>query len=511
MISKRASFLAVLVLSVSAVAADKPAKVAKDKPAKAAADKPANSDALPLSTKSVEARHLMEKAWVLEADQVEQVKGLAVMRKIVHVDPHFALAHQILAQTSTEPAEQVKEQQAAVANKHYASPAEQTVIDWFQDAADHKLIPAITSMNSVLNQYPHDKWLVFLANSWLTAQTQYERAAAVYERSGIIDSPGLINNAAYTYAHMRQFDKAFVLMDKYVALLPKDANPQDSYGELLRLAGRFDQSLDHYRAALAIDPKFYWSQFGLADTYSLMGDEARARMEYEVGFRKFQPQPSDWVMFKTREAMTYVREGDFKGADAAFQEIADYTHNQQMGQAEADTYRQMALYQTDSKRALYFLGQAEIAIHEGTNAMRANIQQETAQILRARLEIALKMGDKAAATAALADLATLSGDSDDKMIESAYQGAAGAVAYASYNYGEAISHLEEDTDSPTSLRLLAAAYRKTEDGTSEKRVDGVLANVNDMTLEQAMIVPAFRKCLKKPNCDAGFRNASVKQ
>ena len=45
------------------------------------------------------------------------------------------------------------------------------------------------------------------------------------------DSPGLINNAAYTYANMRyKFSKAFALMDKYVALMPKDANPQDSYG-----------------------------------------------------------------------------------------------------------------------------------------------------------------------------------------------------------------------------------------------------------------------------------------
>ena len=495
---------------VFAGTAKPPAKAAKPA-ANAAVSAPAHADALPLTTKSAEARHLMEKAWVLDADQVEQVKALAVMRKIVHVDPHFALAHELLAQTSTDPAEQVKEQQAAVANRRYASPAEQAVIDWFQNAADHKLIPAITSMNSALNQYPHDKWLVFLANSWLTAQTQYERAAAVYERSGITDSPGLINNAAYTYAHMRQFDKAFVLMDKYVAMLPHDANPQDSYGELLRLAGRFDQSLDHYRAALALDSKFYWSQFGVADTYSMMGDEARARQEYETGFRKFQPLPADWVMFKTREAMTYIREGDYKGADAAFQEIADYTHKQQMGQAEADTYRQMALYQTDSKRALYFLSQAEDAIHEGTNAMRTNVQQELAQILRARVEVALKMGDKAGASAALADLATLSGDSDDKLIESAYQGAAGALAYASYNYGEAITHLEEDADSPTSLRLLAAAYRKTEDASGAKRVDGLLANVNDLTLEQAMIVPAFRKCLQKPNCDASFRNASVKQ
>ena len=29
-------------------------------------------------------------------------------------------------------------------------------------------------------------------------------------------------------------------MDRYVALLPKEPNPQDSYGELKRMAGDFE-------------------------------------------------------------------------------------------------------------------------------------------------------------------------------------------------------------------------------------------------------------------------------
>ncbi len=96
-----------------------------------------------------------------------------------------------------------------------------------------------------------------------------------------------MNNIGYNYAYTRQFDKAFTMMDKYVAALPNDSNPQDSYGEILRLAGRFNQSIEHYRASLVINPQFYSSQFGIADTYSLMGDQVRARQEYEIGFQKF--------------------------------------------------------------------------------------------------------------------------------------------------------------------------------------------------------------------------------
>ncbi len=107
---------------------------------------------------------------------------------------------------------------------------------------------------------------------------------------------------------MRQFDKAFAMMDKYVALMPNDSNPQDSYAEILRLAGRFNQSIEHYRASLVINPEFYSSQFGIADTYSLMGDQVQARKEYEIGFKKFTLPELQQILWNTREATTYVRE-----------------------------------------------------------------------------------------------------------------------------------------------------------------------------------------------------------
>lgn len=475
----------------------------------AVAETGVQSEPLPLSTNSARARRLMEKVWVLNSDQVEQAKACVVLRKIVRIDPNFALAHELLAQFSLDPAEQVSEQRKAVATRDHATPPEQSVIDWFQGAADHKLIPAITNMNQVLKDYPHDKWVVMLANFWLTTETQYERAAEVFERSGIKDSPGLNNNAAYTYANMRQFDKAFVLMDKYIAALPKDANPQDSYAEILRMAGHFNQSIDHYHAALAINPQFYSSQFGIADTYMLMGDEPHARQEYEIGFRKFSIPALHQVQWKTREAITYIREGDLKGADKAFQAIADYAHANKMGQVEADTYRQMATYQPDLKQALTFLDKADAALQEHQNTMAIAVQQELAQILRARVELAVRAGDKDAVESTLQKLTAISEESDDKLIETAYHGAAGAVLFSEHKYKEAISHLDEDTNNPLSLRLLAVAYRRSGDTQSAKHAAEVLASVNDPTLEQALVVPTFRQCLQNPNCDAGFKNASL--
>ena len=465
----------------------------------------------PMTTHSPESRELLAKAWKLDQDEGEQIKAIAVMRKIVKIDPDFAVGHEILSQSSRDPGEQVREQKAAWATREASSPAEQLVIEWFQNAADHKLIPAITDMNQVLNEYPHDKWVVFLANGWLMQQMQYERAAAVYENSRITDSPGLINNAAYTYANLHEFDKAFALMDKYVEMMPNVSNPQDSYGELLRLAGRYRDSVKHYQASLAINPRFYTSEYGIADTYAMMGDEARARTKYEIAFKKFPLPTLDRVQWKTREALTYVREGDLKDADTAFQAIAEYASAHKMGQAEADTYRQMAMYQGDPRRSLELLDKAEHAIHQGQNTMRMTVDQELAQVLRTRVEVALKAGDKPLAHTTLRQLAKLTADSDDTVIETAYEGASGALLFAAHKYKQSIPHLEQDTDNPLSLRLLASAYRRAGDFEGQKHIDEKLASVNDPTLEQALVVPAFRKCLENPNCDSSFKTASVKR
>jgi len=473
---------------------------------------PDTKDSMPLTTNSEEARRLVDVAWELDLDQVEQEQAAEMLRKAVQLDPDFAVAHELLAETSLDPAEQVREQKRASETKHFASAPEQLLIQWWQDASDHKLISAITEMNDVLGRYPRDRWVVFLSTLWLINQTQYERAVAVYEKSGINDSPGLMNNTAYAFAYMHQFDSAYVLMDKYAAALPKDANPQDSYAEILRMAGKFEKAIEHYQAALQIDPQFYSSEFGIADTYSLMGDQTRAREEYEIAFKKFPLPELHQVQWKTREAMTYVRENDIKGADKAFQAIADHAHAKHMSGVEADTYRQMALYQTNPQRALLFLAKADTAIHEGQNALHAALRQQQAQVLRARVQVAIQMHDQATATRALSQLARMSNNSSDRLIEVAHEGAAGAVAFSKHKYADAISHLEEDANNPLSLKLLAEAYEKTGATVDAKQTGEKLAGMNDFTLEQALVVPAFRKCFEDSAChSSNIKPVSMKK
>ena len=143
--------------------------------------------------------------------------------------------------------------------------------------------------------------------------------------------------------------------------------------------------------------------------------------------------------------------------------------------------------------------------------MVAALQQELAEILRARVEVGLEAGNKKMTASALAQLARMSETSNDKLIDSAYHGAEGAVLFSGHKYTDAIAHLEEDTSNPFSLELLVQAYKETGDNSEAQRVTETLANFNDPTVEQALVVPPFRKCHQDSSCNSNIKRVTLKK
>ena len=93
-------------------------------------------------------------------------------------------------------------------------------------------------MNDMLEMYPRDKHLLYLAANWLMGENGNDQAGRLLQKALVIDKnfPAALNDLAYVEARNREFDKAFAAMDRYVKLLPNEPNPEDSYGELKRMA-----------------------------------------------------------------------------------------------------------------------------------------------------------------------------------------------------------------------------------------------------------------------------------
>jgi Flp pilus assembly protein TadD len=447
-----------------------------------------------ISTKSLQAHVFFEKA-MHKMEMLHTEDGLANFRNAVKADPQFALGHIFLTFFSEDPTEQVTEREKALATRASAGPEEKLIIDWLANASQAHWVPAIQAMNEALTSYPNDKHLHWLAGWWLQLdQNQSQRAVAMFERTIKIDPDfaDAWNEAAYCYAKQGNYEKAFADIKRYTELVPNEPNPQDSFAEISRMSGRFEDALTHYRMSLKIDPTFHESQLGLGDTYALMGDQQKARAEYAKAIETASPVQK--VVWSLQLAATYVREGDLAAADKAFNAVADQARAKDFANLEAEAYRSMSLYQLEGVASLRLLAKAEAVLKEDHKVPQSLLNEELASVLRTRVERALADNNAELAAATLTQLQTLADANDaDGIIASAFHGATGAMALTAGKFAEAVNHLEEDEANAISMRSLIAAYNKNGQQGNATRLAAKLATLNVPLIEQAIVVPEFRK------------------
>jgi len=453
--------------------------------------------ALPLTTASSKAREMYLKG-MEDYENLYLERCNEDWRAAVKEDPNLAVAWAWIAFNSGDPKEIADARAKAKELAPKATPGEQLMVAWVVKLQEGDFIGGITAMNDMLEMYPRDKHLLYLAGNWLMGENGDEQALHFMQKALAIDKnfPAALNDYAYVEARNRHFDKAFDAMDRYVLLLPKEPNPQDSFGELKRMAGDFDSALAHYRAALKMDPDFISSQLGLADTYALMGNEEQARTEYDTAIR-FAHNETDRLNYSMQKAMTYVRDGNYAEADKQFLDIATTAHNKDHHLQEAQALRQMAEYQADANVALKHLKLAEECLGHQSNISASDREEEFSRILRNRAVQSSRSGDQSAAEKSVHELEKMASGSRNRVIQSSYQGAVGALLMEQKKYQDAISHLEDDQDNPFTMELLVQAYYQTEQTEKLHAIEARLRGTNVPTMEQALVVPAART--KRPN------------
>lgn len=448
-----------------------------------------------ITTASPQARALFEQG-LAKMETLHWEAALSEWRDAAQADPNFALAHAFLAELSRDPVEQVAERDKAIATRKFAGAEEKLVIDWIVNSSQSHWVPAIQAMNEALTDYPQDKYLAWLSGLWLTNQRQSERAIPLFERANQLDPKFAdpLNQAAYCYARLGDFDKAFADMQRYAELLPNEANPQDSFAEISRLAGRFNDSLEHYRASLKIDPSFIDSQAGLGDTYAVMGEEEKARAEYDIAIARATTRVGT-VSYSLQRAATWAREQNFAKADAEYQQVAQAAHEHGLGNLEAEAWRRMSVYQTGNRQATQMLGKAEEVLKHPHQMSAAARQQELSLILRTRVGHSVYKGNMKDALASLKKLQALAAENNSGPVQYALNGAQGAVLMAQGKFDDAIAHLQEDDKNPFSIQRLIVAYKKIGATDKATAMSARLAKYYEPTIEQAVVVPAFNKSL----------------
>lgn len=417
---------------------------------------------LPVTTASQEAARHFESGMV-HYENHRWNFALDDWNEAVKLDPNFAQAYVWICFTTADPGEEARDRAKAEALVAHVSPGEQLLIRWMAGFRENHNIEGIAAMNDMLGMFPNDKRLNFLVGYWLFRQDQYELSRKFTMRA-LAQDPNYAtcyNQMGYIYSRLGDIDKALEFTAKYVELLPEEPNPHDSYGEMLRFAGRYEEALQQYRLALKVDPTFYISQKELGETYSLMGDEDQARKEYA---KAIQQAPSYGVQaeYLQKLALTYVREKKYREADGAYLDAAAKAHAMKQWVWEARAHRVMAMYETSQSAAEKNLNEASalVAAARGKVA-RVDLDEEKAHILRVRVERKLALGDVASAREFVSELRRMASSSSSVNTQRTYHGAAGTLLAERKQYSDAIPHLEEDIANPLSMKVLITAYRES--------------------------------------------------
>lgn len=110
----------------------------------------------------------------------------------------------------------------------------------------------------------------------LNAESAFKKAIALRpERAAGYKQLG------YFYLNQKRFTEAYVQMRKYIELEPNNPDSHDSYADVLKADGKYDQAIEKYLYAISLDKNFSASIFSLAECYEKKKMNTKAKETYQ--------------------------------------------------------------------------------------------------------------------------------------------------------------------------------------------------------------------------------------
>ncbi len=206
---------------------------------------------IPITTPSDSARALLLRGRTLN-ESLKPHEAYALFQQAVAIDTTFAFGEYSLAATAPTARDATEHLQRALRLADHASAGEQLLVRSLQARKQGRPDRARQLADSLVALYPNDERAHWTRGNACSAQQQYECAIAEF-RAAIAISPTYslaYNQLGYVYRSAGRLPEAETAFQQYIALVPNDTNPYDSYAELLMAAGRFDESIAQYRKAL---------------------------------------------------------------------------------------------------------------------------------------------------------------------------------------------------------------------------------------------------------------------
>ncbi len=424
------------------------------------------SGKIPITTSSAEA-----KASYLEGrDLLERLRFADARSKFeaaVTEDPEFALGHLHVALTA--PSAKVFFASLAKASElaDNASEAERLWIKGQESGANGDPHTQGKLWQTLAEKYPNDERAQNILGGYYFGQQEWAKAIGEYEKALAInaDFSPPYNQLGYAYRFLNQYDKAEETFRKYIALIPNDPNPYDSYAELLLKRGKYEESIRNYKKALEQDPKFVASYLGIASNRNYMADHAGARATLDDMYRNAVDDGQRRAAHFAK-AISYVFEGDQEKALAQvgkMYEIAMKIHDESAMAADLGTMANILLQfgQPDAAMAKY---------NQSIEIMRKSALSEDQKQLAERFhlanlaQVAIGKGDYKTAKEHAGKFATAAAAAQNVFQVRFAHEIAGRIALAEKDFDKALEELRQaNQQNPYNLYRIALAYHGSGD------------------------------------------------
>jgi tetratricopeptide (TPR) repeat protein/tRNA A-37 threonylcarbamoyl transferase component Bud32 len=219
------------------------------------------------------------------------------LEKAVELDPTFAMAYRALANTYWELGNTKARNEAIEKAKSFSG----KVTDkerLFIEASYATMIERnpekyLAILQQIAKRYPKEKMAHhFLGGYYMSQYLDKNKALEEYNKVLELDpNNGLaLNQIAYIYVDMRNYEKAIEYFKKYASVSPGDANPIDSMAETYFYMGKLDEAIAKYKEAIEVKPDFFMSMHNIQYVYALKEDYSEA-LKWIDKFIDIAPSP----------------------------------------------------------------------------------------------------------------------------------------------------------------------------------------------------------------------------
>jgi tetratricopeptide (TPR) repeat protein len=198
-------------------------------------------------------------------DKFYPIEARENLEKAIAIDSSFATAHLYLSRAYSSLQETKKRNEAlekAYLYSEKATEKERLMINaYYASTIERNGEQQLRILNELAAKYPKEKIVHYELGQYFEYRDMHNEAIYELKKALVLDPnySSAINQIAYIYSELGNYEKAIEYLKKYSQLNPEDANTFDSMADYYWRIGKIDLAIENYLKALNVKPDFFLS------------------------------------------------------------------------------------------------------------------------------------------------------------------------------------------------------------------------------------------------------------